>query len=61
MISLYDIKNGYTWVGDIVDQDYRKFNTQSQGSCSLQTKVIEVSQQTRGMSMSMSSFRDGKS
>lgn len=29
MISLYDVKNGYTWVGDIVDQDYRKFNTQS--------------------------------
>lgn len=43
MISLYDIKNGYTWVGDIVDQDYQKFNTQSQGSGALQTKVIEVS------------------
>ena len=41
MISLYDVKNGYTWVGDITDSEYQKFNTQN-GSLSIQTKVIEV-------------------
>ena len=27
LISLYDIKNSYTWIGDAVDSDYAKFNT----------------------------------
>ena len=44
MISFYDVKNGYTWIGDAVDQDVSRFNTQ-QGAGSfaaIQTKVIEV-------------------
>ena len=40
MISLYDTKNGYTWIGDAVDQEYSKFNTG--GILAIQTKVIEV-------------------
>ena len=44
MISFYDVKNGYTWIGDAVDHDVSRFNTQ-QGAGSfaaIQTKVIEV-------------------
>jgi len=28
LISLYDIKNSYAWIGDANDTDYAKFNTQ---------------------------------
>lgn len=28
LISLYDTKNSYSWIGDAVDQDFAKFNTQ---------------------------------
>ena len=44
MISFYDTKNGYTWVGDAVDQGASKFNTQqaSGNFLAIQTKVLEV-------------------
>jgi len=41
MISLYDVKNGFTWIGDAVDSDFARFNTQGQMAGN-ETKVIEV-------------------
>jgi len=29
LISLYDVKNGYSYIGDAVDSEFQRFNTQS--------------------------------
>jgi len=61
MISFYDTKNGYTWIGDAVDQDVLKFNTQqaSGNFVAIQTKVIEVGDQNSfGGSTLGTSFKD---
>ena len=44
LISLYDTKNSYTWIGDAVDQDFAKFNTQQAaiGASAIHTIVIEM-------------------
>lgn len=42
-VSVYDTKNGFNLIGDAVESDFQKFNTQysPQDSLCLQTKVIE--------------------
>jgi hypothetical protein len=57
LISLYDIKNSFSWLGDANETEFEKFNTQNKANDdpSIQTKVIEVSAQT-GQNNTRSNF-----
>ena len=51
IVSLYDIRNSFNWIGDAADSDFAKFNTQTAGgslSNVVQTKVLETAPQWAG-------------
>lgn len=57
LISFFDVKNSYSFLGDIENSNYTKFNTMSSLSNSaIQTKVIEVQQPNGLYTRNNSSF-----
>ena len=58
-VSLYDTKNGFALLGDAVESDFQKFNTQytDHEALSIQAKIIEVTVPSHG-GQAGSSLRD---